>query len=94
MGRAGQGAGGWRRGVTGDMKQHGNNAQAKAGQRVALTVAAVGVVYVMVNLIGREYGWSNRTMALLDLAALGGFGFALWQTFQLWRARRNDKGES
>lgn len=76
------------------MAQHGNTAQAKAGQRVALTLAAVGVVYVLVTLIGREYGWSNRTMALFDLAALGGFSFALWQTFQLWRARRNDGGGS
>ncbi|WP_322892723.1 MULTISPECIES: DUF5337 domain-containing protein [unclassified Yoonia] len=76
------------------MTQHGNTAEAKAGQRVALTVAAVGVLWVLVTIIGREYGWSNRTRALFDLAALAGFGFALWQTFQLWRARRNDKGET
>ncbi|MFN3663927.1 DUF5337 domain-containing protein [Yoonia sp.] len=76
------------------MTQHGDTAQAKAGQRIALTVAAVGVLWVLVTIIGREYDWSNRTRALFDLAALGGFAFALWQTFQLWRARRNDKGES
>ena len=28
------------------------------------------------NLIGAVYGWSNRTRALFDLAALAGFGFA------------------
>ncbi len=41
---------------------------------------------------GSQYGWSNRARAFFDLAALAGFGFALWQTFQLWRARQNDKG--
>jgi threonine/homoserine/homoserine lactone efflux protein len=76
------------------MAQHGQTSEAKAGQRVALTVAAVGVLWVLANLIGRQYGWSNRTHAIFDLAALAGFGFALWQTFQLWRSRRNDKGEN
>jgi len=45
-------------------------------------------------MIGSQYGWSNRTRAIFDLAALAGFGFALWKTFQLWRLRRNDKGEN
>jgi threonine/homoserine/homoserine lactone efflux protein len=74
------------------MARHGDTAQAKAGQRVALTVAAVGVFWVLVTMIGRQYGWSNQTRFIFDLAALAGFGFALWQTYQLWRTRRNDKG--
>ncbi|MEO0829470.1 MAG: DUF5337 family protein, partial [Pseudomonadota bacterium] len=40
-----------------------------------------------------EYGWSTRTRAIFDLAALAGFGFALWQTFRLWRARQIEKGD-
>lgn len=76
------------------MARHGDTSEAKAGQRVALTVAAVGVLWVLVTMIGSEYGWSNRTRAVFDLAALAGFGFALWQTYQLWRSRRNDKGEN
>lgn len=74
------------------MAQHGKTEQAKAGQRVALIMAGTGVFWVLITLIGSEYGWSNRTRAFFDLAALAGFGFALWQTFQLWRMRRNDKG--
>jgi threonine/homoserine/homoserine lactone efflux protein len=74
------------------MNKHGQTAQAKAGQRIALTIAAVGVVWVLVTMIAAEYGWSQRARALFDIAALAGFGFALWQTFQLWRARQNDKG--
>jgi hypothetical protein len=76
------------------MARHGDTDQAKAGQRVALTVAAVGGLWVLVTMIGSQYGWSNRIRAIFDLAALAGFGFALWKTFQLWRLRRNDKGEN
>ncbi|EBA11487.1 DUF5337 domain-containing protein [Roseobacter sp. CCS2] len=75
------------------MTQQGNTKQARAGQRVALIVAGTGVFWVLAIMLGSEYNWSNRTRALFDLAALAGFGFALWQTYQLWRARQNDKGD-
>lgn len=75
------------------MPRHGDSTQARAGQRVALIVAATGVLWVTANLVGAEYGWPNRIRALFDLAALAGFGFALWQTYQLWRVRQNDKGD-
>ena len=74
------------------MAGHGHTDQGKAGQRVALIVAGTGVLYVLVNLVAAEYGWSNRGRALFDLAALAAFGFALWQTFKLWRARQDEKG--
>jgi hypothetical protein len=76
------------------MAQHGNTSESRAGQRVALIVAATGVFWVLANLIGAEYNWPNRVRALFDLAALAGFGFALWQTYQLWRVRQNDRGDN
>ena len=72
------------------MTQHGDTKETRAGRRIALIVAGTGVLWVLANLIGAEYGWPNRMRALFDLAALGGFGFALWQTYRLWRARQND----
>ncbi|WP_108815852.1 DUF5337 domain-containing protein [Loktanella sp. Alg231-35] len=75
------------------MAQHGQTNEARAGQRVALFMAGVGVFWVLVTMIGAEYGWSMRTRAFFDLAALAGFGFALWQTFRLWRARQDEKGD-
>ena len=64
----------------------------KTGQRIALIIAATGVLWVLANLLGAQYGWSNRLRALFDLMALAGFGFALWQTITLWRTRQDDKG--
>jgi hypothetical protein len=76
------------------MAQHGNTNQGRAGQRVALLVAGTGVFWVLAQLFGDEYNWSNQTRLIFDLAALAGFGFALWQTYQLWRARQNDRGDT
>ncbi|MFA8440690.1 DUF5337 domain-containing protein [Yoonia sp.] len=76
------------------MTQHGKTNQARAGQRVALIVAGTGVFWVLAIMIGDQYGWSTRTRAIFDLAALAGFGFALWQTYQLWRVRQNDRGDN
>lgn len=76
------------------MTQHGDTRQAKAGQRVALILAGTGVFWILTTLAGQQFDWSIRTRAFFDLAALAGFGFALWHTFQLWRARQNDRGDS
>ncbi len=73
------------------MAQNTNQTQ-KAGQRIALIIAGTGVLWILATLLGAEYGWPNRLRALFDLMALAGFGFALWQTITLWRARQNDKG--
>ena len=64
----------------------------KAGQRVALLIAGVGLFWIVANAAGAYWGWANRTRALIDLITLAGFGFALWQTINLWRSRQNDKG--
>ncbi|THH38994.1 hypothetical protein E4Z66_05395 [Aliishimia ponticola] len=61
----------------------------KAGRRLSLVIAGTGVLWVLANLIGSEYGWSNRVRALFDLLALAGFGGALWIAIGLWRARKD-----
>ena len=62
------------------------------GQRAALLIAGTGIFWILANAAGAYWGWSNRTRALFDLIALAAFGLALWQTINLWRSRRDDKG--
>lgn len=73
------------------MPHTGKTPEAKAGQRVALIMAGTGVFWVLATALAAEYDWPNRVIALFDLAALAGFGFALFQTYKLWRARRKDE---
>lgn len=61
----------------------------QAGRRLSLVIAGTGIVWVLANLIGGEYGWSTRTLALFDLLALAGFGAAFWLAIGLWRARKD-----
>ena len=75
------------------MSQTGKTPEAKAGQRIALIMAGTGVFWVLATALAAEYAWPNRVIALFDLAALAGFGFALFKTYQLWRARRAGKDE-
>lgn len=65
----------------------------KAGQRAALVMAATGVFWICAIFIGDKLGLSTRIRALFDLLALAGFGVALYMTFKLWRARREDEDE-
>ena len=62
----------------------------RAGQRTAVLIAGIGVLWISANAAGAYWDWSNRTRALFDLVALAGFGFALLQTFILWRKRQHD----
>jgi hypothetical protein len=58
---------------------------------IALVIAGVGLLWLTFRVLESTLGWSTRTGALVDLAALGGFAYALWLLFGLWRSRRNNK---
>ena len=64
-----------------------------AGQRAAIVVAATGMLWICANLAGEFMGLSVRIRTLFDLIALAAFGFALYMTFNLWRARQHDKDD-
>lgn len=63
----------------------------KTGQRLALLIAGIGVLWVCSNLLGSYLELSNRTRALFDLFALAGFGWALWIAIGIWRSSQSDK---
>tara|TARA_R110000744_G_scaffold130051_1_gene237572 strand:+ start:539 stop:757 length:219 start_codon:yes stop_codon:yes gene_type:complete len=70
----------------------GKDSTNKTGQRLALWIVAVALFWLGTTIAGGYLGWTSRTQALFDLAALAGFGWALWTGFNIWRARRQDKG--
>ncbi|MFK7938956.1 MAG: DUF5337 domain-containing protein [Roseovarius sp.] len=65
--------------------------QARKGRITAMVIAGTAVLWVLASLIGAEYGWSMRTRALVDMAALGGFIWAFVLIYQLWRARQSNQ---
>lgn len=68
-----------------------SDTQARKGRFTAMVIAGTAVVWVLASLIGAEYGWSNRTRALVDMLALGGFIWAFVLIYQLWRARQSNQ---
>ncbi len=60
------------------------------GRAVAIVIAATGLFWIAATWAGARWGWSVRTMALMDLIALAGFVFALINVARLWLARRNE----
>jgi len=69
----------------------GNSDLARRGRVIALVIALSAVIWVLALALGDHFGWSQRTLALFDLAALAGFAFGLWLLFGLWRLRRTYK---
>lgn len=70
---------------------HGDSDQARRGRAIALVIVVTAMIWVSALALGDTLGWTQRTLALFDLAALAGFGMALWLLFGLWRMRQNNK---
>lgn len=64
----------------------------RRGRLIAILIVGIALARVAVLALGDMLGWSQRTLAFFDLAALAGFGMALWMIFGLWRSRRNNRG--
>ncbi|MEP6019033.1 MAG: DUF5337 domain-containing protein [Paracoccaceae bacterium] len=68
----------------------GQDKSSKAGQRLALVIAGTGVAWVLANMLGAHFGWSNRVRALFDLVALAGFAWAIFVAIGIWRNRQDN----
>ncbi|MFD0857733.1 DUF5337 domain-containing protein [Roseovarius aquimarinus] len=66
--------------------------QASAGRRAAIVIAVTAVLWVAATMIGSEFGLTQRELALFDLMALGGFLWAVWMIYNIWRARQDNQG--
>lgn len=56
---------------------------------VAVIIAVAMLLWLVVQWIGRQYGWAAKWAYLADLAAIGAFVWSLLVTWRVWR-RRND----
>ena len=65
--------------------------QGRRGRTIALIIAGTGLFWIAATALGAFLGLTQRTRALFDLAALAGFGFAIYMLIDLWRARRKDE---
>lgn len=69
----------------------GDGDQARRGRLIALVIASTGILWVGGLAVGDMLAFDQRMLALIDMAALGGFAMAMWLLFGLWRARRINK---
>jgi threonine/homoserine/homoserine lactone efflux protein len=65
--------------------------QARAGRRAAMVIAGTAILWVAATMIGTSFGLSQRELALFDLMALGGFLWAVWMIYNIWRARQDNQ---
>ncbi|EPX80462.1 DUF5337 domain-containing protein [Salipiger mucosus] len=63
----------------------------RQGRIIALVIAGTGLAWIAATVLGSALDWSQRTRAFFDLAALAGFGTAIWMIYGLWRARQKNK---
>ncbi|MFN4057152.1 MAG: DUF5337 domain-containing protein [Roseinatronobacter sp.] len=61
-------------------------------RQVALVLCVTIVAWVVLQMIGREYGWQARFAFLIDFAALAAFVWAMIVTFRIWRQGKGPRG--
>ncbi|MBU2961513.1 DUF5337 domain-containing protein [Citreicella sp. C3M06] len=69
----------------------GKDRHNRQGRVIALLIAGTGLAWIAATVAGDLLGWTQRTRAFFDLAALAGFGTAIWMIYGLWRARQKDR---
>ncbi len=62
-----------------------DTALANQARLVALVLCVTIVVWVALQMVGREYGWQAHYALLFDFVALAAFVWALIVTFRIWR---------
>lgn len=54
---------------------------------VAIVIALAVLGWLLVQALGREYGWAGEWVFLADLAAIAAFVWSLLVTWRIWRRR-------
>ena len=63
-------------------------ALAKQARTIGLVLLATIVLWMGLQVVGRDMGWPVRYALLIDLSALAGFVWCLAATYRIWRQRQ------
>ena len=69
----------------------GNQDFNRRGRAIALVIVGTALGWIVANVMGAALDLSQGWRALFDLAAIGGFVWALWMLYGLWRERQEHK---
>jgi hypothetical protein len=65
---------------------------AQRGRMVSLVIAGTLILWMLLQVIGKQIGLPGRYALLFDFAAIAALIWALVNVFQIWRARQSTKG--
>ena len=74
------------------MEREKDTAMARKGRIVSLVIAGTLIVWMLLQVIGKQIGLPGRYALLFDFAAIAALIWALVNVFQIWRARQSTKG--
>ena len=69
-----------------------NEALARKSRMVAVVIAVTMVLWMGAQWIGGQVGMQTKYVFLFDLATLAAFLWAMINTYQIWRTRRDNRG--
>ena len=65
---------------------------ARKGRTVGVVIALTMLIWMGAQWLGAQMGWPVRFVFLFDLAAIAALIWALVVTYQIWRARQDNRG--
>ena len=75
--------------MTGKPQQRGPKDDGGQVKLVSIVLVATMGLWLILQMLGGQYGWPARYTFLVDLAALAGFLWVMITTYRIWRGRRN-----
>ncbi|MBC7476608.1 MAG: DUF5337 domain-containing protein [Pseudorhodobacter sp.] len=60
---------------------------AAQARRIAVVIAAAGVLWILVEALGGQYDWPPKYIFLADLSAAAAFIWAMVAALRIWRRR-------
>jgi hypothetical protein len=64
---------------------------ARKGRMAGLVIAGTMLVWLVVQVLGPQFGMPARYVFLFDFAALAAFFWAMVVVYQMWQVRQDEK---